>query len=129
MFPMLGCLVTMHLSAAGEKGWDCSLHVADAVAVDRLLRALPTQSQLETVEIAIEGIVYDGEDHPISMEEGDDDVETEIDADAAEVVDMYRQMSAITAKMFHPAWASVCRLLEDGRMTRLRYNMAGNRQK
>lgn len=92
--------------------------------MDRLLKALPTQSQLETVEIAFQGVVYNGEGYPISMEEGDDDLKPEVDADATQVVEEYRHKTAITAKMFHPAWASVCRLLQEGRMSRLRYNMA-----
>ena len=99
--------------------------------MDRLIRALPTQSQLETVEVRFGGATFrDREGFAITASgiiEDDDGFEPEIDANVAKEMEEYRQMSAITAQMFHPAWASVCRLLEDGHMSMLRYNMARNR--
>ena len=53
--------------------------------------------------------------------EEEDDFEPEIGAGVAQQIEEYRQLSAITAQLFHAAWALVCRLLEDGHMSKLRY--------
>ena len=96
--------------------------------MDKLLRALPTQSQLETVEIAFRGSIFhdwEGSATVASCTEVNDDVEPEIHGVIAQVqAKQYRLISAISTQMFLPAWVSVCRLLEDGHMSTLRYNMA-----
>ena len=119
----MSCLVTSHLSAAGRQSDNYELHVADAIAVDKLLRALPTQSQLEVVEVAFEAaLLHNWEDDATagSDTEGDDSDQIYF----AQQAQYYTKNFDITAQMFHPAWASVCRLLEDGNMSRLRYNWA-----
>ena len=117
------CLVTTHLSAAGQQDHNCSLHAADAVAVDKLLRALTTQPQLEVVVVALApALRHHWEDNATS---GSDTEFDDLDKmHLAQEAEQYRQDLDITAQMFHPAWASVCRLLEDGHMSRLRYTMA-----
>ncbi len=115
--------LTRRLASAGDQSDDCSLHVADAVAVDTLLKALSHQTQLESVEIAFGGPILP---HYESIVGSDMDSEEEemLEAEAEEEADTYRQMSAITAQMFHPVWTSVCRLLEGSCMFRLRYTSA-----
>ena len=54
------------------------------------------------------------------------DVDSDEEADMYDAIeaenDMYRQASAITAQMCHPAWTSLCQLiLENDDMYRLRY--------
>ena len=80
------------------------------------------------VEIKFGGAIFhDREGFAITasgIKEENDGFEPEIDARIAQEMQEYRQMSVITAQMFHSAWASVCKLLEDGHMSRLRYNLA-----
>ncbi|DBA91885.1 TPA: hypothetical protein ACH3X2_003791 [Trebouxia sp. C0005] len=104
---------------AGQQSDDCSLHVADAVAVDALLKSLSTQTQLESVEIAFGGAILPDWEEDIASDM-DSDEEAMIEAEAEDEVETYRHVSAITAQMFHPAWTSVCRLLEGSCMFRLR---------
>lgn len=108
---------------AGQQSDDCSLHVADAVAVDALLKSLSTQTQLESVEIAFGGAILPDWEEDIASDM-DSDEEAMIEAEAEDEVETYRHVSAITAQMFHPAWTSVCRLLEGSCMFRLRYTSA-----
>ena len=93
--------------------------------MDRLLRALPTQSQLETVEVALAtALIHDWEDDATSGSDMEFDELAKMHL--AREAEQYRQDLDITAQMFHAAWASVCRLLEDGHMSKLRYKMAQN---
>lgn len=97
------------------------MHVADAVAVDKLITALSTQSQLETVEIAFGGaFLSDPDELDVPADMSPDEEADLYDAMEAEN-DMYRQTSAITAQTFHPAWTSLCTFLENGNTFRLRY--------
>ena len=115
--------LTRWLASAGQQSDDCSLHVADAVAVDSLLKALSTQTQLESVEIAFRGAILPDWEKDIASDM-DSDEEAMIQAEAEEEIETYRRLSAITSQMFHSAWTSVCTLLEDSRMFRLRYTAA-----
>ena len=111
------------MTSAGQQSDDCSLHVADAVAVDSLLKALSNQTQLEFVEIAFGGaILPDWEDNITS--DMDSEEEEMLEEEADDEFKAYRHVSAITAQMFHPAWTAVCRLLEDSCMFGLRYTSA-----
>ena len=112
--------LTRRLASAGQQSDDCSLHVADAVALDTLLKALSNQTQLESIEIAFGGAILPDWEEDIASDM-DSDEEAMIEAEADEEVEIYSHVSAITAQMFHPAWTSVCRLLEGDGMFRLRY--------
>ena len=87
--------------------------------MDRLLSVLPTQSQLEVVEVALAtALIRDWED--IATSGVDMEFDELAKVQLAQEAEQYRQHLDIIAQMFHPAWASVCRLLEDGHMFRLR---------
>jgi len=111
------------LTSAGQQSDDCSLHVADAVAVDSLLKALSNQTQLEFVEIAFGGAILPDWEEEIGSDMHSDEEEM-LEAEAEEEVEAYRHVCAITAQMFQPAWTSVCRLLEGSCMFGLRYTSA-----
>lgn len=44
----------------------------------------------------------------------------EEDSEEDENVGEYGRVSSMTAKLFHPAWTAVCRIMENGDMFRLR---------
>lgn len=117
---------------AGQQSDDCSLHVADAIAVDRLIKALPSQSQLEAVEVAFGGAILlnqarardYSDSNESSRDDFDSDEEDEMEAEAEEEADEYRDVCDVTAQMFQLAWMSVCRLLENVHLFRLRCSTA-----
>ena len=91
------------------------MHVADAVAVDKLIKALSAQTQLDTIEVIFrEPILYSASDF-----DSDSGLDT-LEADNAE----YRVTSAITTRMFAPAILSLCTFVEDSNMFRLRCDTA-----
>lgn len=100
------------LLCAGRLSDDCTLHVADAVAVDKLMKALRNQTQLEAVNIQIQGPWLPSPDQGVysGME----------DAHYAE----YKCASKITAQLFIPVWKSACNLFKHGQMFQLRYEQA-----
>ena len=98
------------MSGAGLQSTDGALHVADAIAVERLIQALPSQSQLETVEVAFEGAILTNPEVPGGS------------LDSSAEADKCREMCDMTAHMFHRAWMQVRRLMENGHMFRLRYS-------
>lgn len=100
------------------------MHVADAVAVDKLIKALSAQTQLETVEVEFGGLILPTSDdiHIPSDFDSDEDLDPYY---ALEVEnEEYRVTSAITAQMFAPAWMSVGNFVEDSNMFRLRCDTA-----
>ncbi len=79
------------------------------------------------MEIAFGGAVLPDWEEDMALDMDSDEeamIEAEAEAEAEEEIETYRHMSAITAQMFHPAWTSVCRLLEGSCMFRLRYTPA-----
>ena len=56
----------------------------------------------------------------------DSDEEADMDNELWEEMEMYRRVYYVTAQMFHPAWISVCKLMECGHMFRLRYGTGSN---
>ena len=113
------CCLTTVLLTAGEQNENCSVHVADAVAVDRLIKTLPNQSQLETLVIAFRSCASYA-----TLSDMDLDEEADMEDEFREDMEMYRRVCDITAQMFHPAWVSVCKLMECGHMFWLRYGTA-----
>ena len=93
--------------------------------MDALLKALSNQTQLEYVEIAFGGAILPAwEDNITSDMDSEEEEMLEEEEEAEDEVEAYRHVSAITAQMFHPAWTSVCRLLENSCMFGLRYTPA-----
>ena len=94
------------------------MHVADAVAVDKLIKSLSAQTQLETLEVTFgEPSVSNSDDIP-----SDADSDGELDPYHALVWETHehRWTLVIVTQMFAPAWLSLCRFVEDSNMFRLR---------
>lgn len=111
-------VASLQLFCAGNLSSDCSYHIADAIAVNNLIKALATQRQLETVEVA-----FDRAFLPLTIGEPldlSDSEEEDLDEDLNEKVAEYDRVSSMTAKLFHPAWMAVCKLMEHGDLFRLR---------
>ena len=107
----------MCLFNAGKQSGDCTLHVADATAVNKLIKSLAAQTQLEVLEITFEGAISPDEDRD---SDSDDWSEAGMGGGlASEDIAEYRRVSAVTAQMFHPAWSSMCELLENAQMPKL----------
>lgn len=98
--------------------------MADAIAVDRLIKALTAQSQLETVEVAFGGAILPSQEEMSDFTDSDE--EAEMEAEAEEEADHHREVCNVTAQMFHPAWTSVCKFMENSHMFRLRYSTGRN---
>lgn len=100
------------------------MYVADAVVVDKLVKALSAQTQLETVEVELAGLPNsDGIQVPIDFDFDSDEHLAPYYALEADTED-YKLTSGITARMFHPAWLSLCRFVEGSNMFRLRCDTA-----
>ena len=100
------------------------MHVADAVAVDKLIKALSAQTQLEAVEVIFAELILpspDDIDVPSDFDSDEDpDPYHALEAENAE----YRRTSAITTRMFAPAILSLCTFVEDSNKFRLRCDTA-----
>lgn len=92
------------VSTAGRLSNDCSLHVADALALDKLMKALRHQPQLEALDIQFQGPYLSSDQWALDDPYLED----------------YRDVSDVTARMFQPAWRSACLLLQNSQMFRLR---------
>lgn len=107
--------------SAGQLSDDCSLHVADAVAVNRLMKSLKSQTQLEAIEVAFGGPVFSDlhlSEHYLDNEDINEQVI--LDEQWRRQLD-YHDVSEITAQMFLPAWSSICKLMENSQIFKLRY--------
>lgn len=110
-------VASLRLSCAGIQTSNCSWHIADANAVNNLIKALATQRQLETVEVAFASAILP----PEADSDFSDSEEEDMDfGDHETVADEYGRVSSMTAKLFHPAWMAVCKLMENGELFRLR---------
>lgn len=94
------------VECAGRLSDDYTVYVAHALAVDKLIKALHKQPQLISVDIILEGPTYpDPDGHYYDPEQ---------------TYSEERDASEITAKLFEPAWKSLCEFLQHEAMLNLR---------
>ena len=101
---------------AGKQSRDCSLHVADAMALIKLIPALKCQTDLETLTIDMEAAFPPDLGDPYSSNYDEEDDDDFVDPMSRE----FHLVSAVTAKLFHQTWHLLGELLEDTRMVNLK---------
>lgn len=108
------------MSGAAQLSDDSPLDAAEAFAVDRLIKALPTQSQLESIEVVFGDAILPIQEPPRARVDSAE--EAAMEAEAAKEANKLRKGCDMTAKMFLPAWMSVHTLMRNSHMFRLRYS-------